>query len=297
MKDEMRHTLHEGLNQSVIPAGRVPQGMGDKGNEKNRILSRNAVKWIALAAMTCNHISWVFLSPGTWNGSWLSILLKDIGYFTAITMCFFLTRGFAGTRSRRKYFLRLFSFALLSQLPFSLAFTKEGILSWTPVNMLGTLTLCFLELICLERLKEKRSNQMPAVILFFAILSFPFDWAFYAPIFTGLFYRAESDTDKLRRIYIVSAAVIWADSTVGALSCSMGVLSAFLTGAGCGAAVYLSGICVRYLYKEQESVRTGERMSNSSFLSSFRNRWIFYLYYPFHLLVLGIWRIMLQSSV
>ena len=128
MKDEMRHTLHEGLNQSVIPTGRVPQGMGDKGNEKSRILSRNAVKWIALAAMTCNHVSWVFLSPGTWNGSWLSILLKDIGYFTAITMCFFLTRGFAGTRSRRKYFLRLFSFALLSQLPFSLAFTKEGIL-------------------------------------------------------------------------------------------------------------------------------------------------------------------------
>ena len=77
---------------------------------------------IAMGTMLLNHVATVFMEPGTF----LFELFVDIGYFTAITMCYFLVEGWHYTRSRRRYALRLFLFALLSQIPFSYAFSDDG---------------------------------------------------------------------------------------------------------------------------------------------------------------------------
>ena len=52
-------------------------------------LSRDAIKYIAMLTMLLNHISTIFMQPG----HLLSELFLDIGYFTAITMCYFLVEG------------------------------------------------------------------------------------------------------------------------------------------------------------------------------------------------------------
>ena len=50
------------------------------------MLNRDTIKYLAILAMLLNHIANLFLTPGT---LFCEIFL-DIGYFTAITMCYFL---------------------------------------------------------------------------------------------------------------------------------------------------------------------------------------------------------------
>ena len=91
-----------------------------------RVLNRDVIKYIAMTAMLLNHIANIFLVPGT---LWYEVLV-DIGYFTAITMCYFLVEGFRYTHSRKQYALRLFGFGVVSQVPFSMAFAQNGILEF-----------------------------------------------------------------------------------------------------------------------------------------------------------------------
>ena len=101
--------------------------------------------------MLLNHISNIFMNRGTF----LSEFFLDIGYFTAISMCYFLVEGYQYTRSKKKYALRLAAFAIISQVPFSLAFTKDGIIRFKGLNMLFSLLICFLIIICIDKIKRK----------------------------------------------------------------------------------------------------------------------------------------------
>ena len=103
-------------------------------------MNRDQIKYVAMFTMLLNHIANVFLEPGTF----LFEVMVDVGYFTAITMCYFLVEGYGYTRSKEKYGKRLLLFALISEIPFCLAFTEEGTISFVSMNMLFTLFLCFL---------------------------------------------------------------------------------------------------------------------------------------------------------
>ena len=46
-------------------------------------MSRNAIKYLAMAAMFCNHFAYIFLKEGSTGQE----VMVDIGYFTAITIC------------------------------------------------------------------------------------------------------------------------------------------------------------------------------------------------------------------
>lgn len=99
-----------------------------------KILNRDQIKLLAIITMTFNHISHVLMTPG----SVLAEVFEDIGYFTAMTMCFFLTEGYRYTRSKKAYAQRLFVFALISQIPYVLA------VGFFQLNVLFTLLACFL---------------------------------------------------------------------------------------------------------------------------------------------------------
>ncbi len=59
------------------------------GEKQYRILNRDVVKYIAVFTMLLNHVAVIFLE----SGSIVYELLVSIGYFTAISMIYFLVEG------------------------------------------------------------------------------------------------------------------------------------------------------------------------------------------------------------
>ena len=56
-------------------------------------LSRDTIKYIAMSTMLLNHIATVFMEPGTIPAE----LFLNLGYFTAPVMCYFLVEGYGYT--------------------------------------------------------------------------------------------------------------------------------------------------------------------------------------------------------
>lgn len=134
--------------------------------------------------MTCNHIANIFLTPGTL----LFEVMIDIGYFTAITMCYFLVEGYGYTHDKKKYGERLLLFGVISFIPFCLAF------GMVQMNMLCTLFLCFLILKVMEMSTLKWEKWIVILILIF--VSLYSDWALLAPVFTILFAKSKGNRIK-----------------------------------------------------------------------------------------------------
>ena len=112
---------------------------------KSRTLSAAALKRIALVSMLLDHAAAV-LYPASVKAHarlfrWRTYLgLRCIGRLAFPIYAFLLAEGFYHTRSRGKYLLRLGVFALLSELPFDLAF--RGVwLEWEHQNVFCTLFL------------------------------------------------------------------------------------------------------------------------------------------------------------
>ena len=71
-------------------------------NSKYKILNRDVIKYIAIFTMVLDHIANIFMTPNTV----ITRLMVGLGYFTAITMCYFLVEGFGYTHSKKKYAIR-----------------------------------------------------------------------------------------------------------------------------------------------------------------------------------------------
>ena len=227
------------------------------------VLNRDQIKYIAMFTMLLNHIANIFLAPGL-----LYEVMVDIGYFTAPVMCWFLVEGYGYTRSKKKYALRLAGFALLSQLPFSLAFSQGTGIQFQGLNMLFTLLICFGLLEVREHLAPglRRKTALTGLVLLSCIC----DWALLAPCYTLLFAWARGS--RRRTIQAFGwAAVLFA---------VMGLLSQ--TGPWGALGVVLAGFVILFLYNGRRAEK-GRRFA----------QWFFYLFYPVHLLVLGLVRLAL----
>ena len=228
-----------------------------------------------MAAMFLNHISILFMKSGTF----ISEVFLDIGYFTAITMCYFLAEGFYHTRSKKRYLYRLMLFAMISQIPYCLAFSYDGILEFCGFNMIFTLFICFCILLAYERLSDKVLRRV--VILALTLLSLISDWSLLAPIFTILFVWAKGSEDKTKIAFAVSMMLFgilnFAEKTVN-FPVGISILYAFISMIG----IALAGITIIYFYN-------GKRMEKGRRFS----KWFFYWFYPAHLMMLGIIRIMM----
>ena len=160
---------------------------------KSRGLTRDAIKMIAMLTMFFNHFSHVFLTAGTYPAEFL----KGIGYFTAPVMCYFLVEGFYKTSSRRAYAKRLFVFALVSQVPYFLAFNREAAV----LNMMFSLLFSFL-ILCVfhgEAFRRGKGQLQIAGLFFLSVFS---DWSALAPAFTLLFDRAGQERKKLQKTFV-----------------------------------------------------------------------------------------------
>lgn len=236
-------------------------------------MNRDTIKIIAMFTMLVNHIANVFLPAG----APLTNLCLYIGYFTAVTMCYFLVEGFGYTRSKKKYAGRFLGFALLAQFPYQLAFPENGIAGFTQFNMLFTLMLCFLILLVQEKVRDRVLQGICIVLLICASLFC--DWALLAPVFTLLFSWAK-DSRKRKKIAFGVAAVLYGGMAWFGSAKTYGMVGALPDAIGCAVPILISGTVILYLYNGQRAAK------HRSFY-----KWFFYLFYPAHLLVLGLLRL------
>lgn len=238
-------------------------------------LNRDVIKYIAVLTMFLNHVGTIFMKPGSLE----SEICKDIGYFTAITMCYFLVEGYRYTKSKKRYAIRLLIFAVLSQFPYCLAFSEGAKLEWQGGNMICNLLICFGVIHILYTWGPSRKKELALLGLF--LLSVDCDWSILAPIFVMLFVRAGESKERLRRAYgcsIAAFAVFELLNQIGTVPIFTAVLRT------CGAMIgpVGSAFCILFVYN-------GRRAKRGRVFS----QWFFYLFYPLHLLILGLVRMCL----
>lgn len=227
-----------------------------------RFMTRDAIKYLAIVAMTLDHIAYIFLEPQ----SLLYRLFLCIGTFTGPVMIYFLIEGYFYTHDVRGYAKRLLLFALLSQLPFSLA--MGGFFG----NMLFTLLICLGVLYVHDHVVDGGLRKLLYVLLFFASLFT--DWNFLS-VPLVLFLRSAFHP-VAPRFYVDPA-----EQRLGMLKCvayfllvsclTKGMVEGLTEVLG----MVLGFVCIAYFYNGQQAA------THRKF-----HKYFFYFYYPAHLLVL-----------
>ncbi len=90
----------------------------EQSQTQTKGLTSNHLKIIAIAAMFFDHFVAMFVNHNTEIG----MILRVIGRVVAPIICFMIAEGFHKTSNVNRYILRLFIFALISHLPYNLAF-------------------------------------------------------------------------------------------------------------------------------------------------------------------------------
>ncbi len=122
-------------------------------------MTGSTLKLIALFTMLIDHFAATVLlqmaNKGIGGTTLIDIYwaMRSIGRMAFPIYCFLLVEGFKYTHSRLHYAARLFIFALISEIPFDLAF-NNAILEFKSNNVFFTLFLGLLTIIVLEWLKS-----------------------------------------------------------------------------------------------------------------------------------------------
>ena len=114
--------------------------------KKLRCIDSFTLKLLAMALMLCDHM-WATIIPGN---LWLTCL----GRLAFPVFAYQIVEGFFCTRSFRRYWGRLFLFALLSEVPFNLMYGGSPVYPFHQ-NVLFTFCLALLLVRLLEKVRER----------------------------------------------------------------------------------------------------------------------------------------------
>ena len=184
-----------------------------------------------------------------------------------------LVEGYRYTRSVKKYAGRLLIFAVISQLPYYLAFARNHLAPWYTLNMIFTLFLCLCLMIAEEKISDPGKKSL--VVLGIIAVSSICDWAILAPLYTLWFYRAGEDPKRRKKAFFIAALVLGITVTAE-LPGAAGIAA----GAGALIAVLVAGGCVLVFYNGKKSQK--------HFLVK---KYFFYVFYPAHLVILALLKI------
>ncbi len=228
-------------------------------------MNRKQIKLLAIAAMTIDHIALVFVP----SGSILYYVMRLIGRLTAPLMAFMLAEGYRYTRSKPKYLLRLFAFALISQpFYFRMLFghAPTSVLEYlTHWNVMFSLAVALMSLMLLE----SHIPTVPRLILVGVCISLAQfgDWSFMIPVWTIIFHVFRDDRRRCAALFTIVSVLlqtlIWLPQydNLAAFSYQYGTLLALVP------IQFYNGKRGNVLHKNL-------------------NRWFFYVYYPAHMFVL-----------
>ena len=231
-------------------------------------LSGYALKYIALITMTIDHFAAVLLPYGTP----LYTAFRGIGRIAFPLYCFLLVEGYLHTSNQKSYFTRLLLFAFISEIPFDMALFRFPLVTSPSVllghqNVFFTLAFAFLTMHMLDHYWFK--NQWTG-IAWFAVLGIlaeflNFDYGLTGILVVTILFvcrKFRPDINPLLRA-VLTILPLFSPSSI-------------------------SGLCVALaipffvLYNGQK----GSPLPNGgSFPGA---KYLFYIFYPLHLTLLGI---------
>ena len=241
---------------------------------KQKTLNGNQLKIIAMVAMTIDHVtSVVFPSYPT---DWWILLLHIIGRLAAPIFWFFIVEGYYHTHDWKRYAKRLFVFAVIGHFAYNFAFGIPFIPFQTSIfNQTSVIWSLFWGLIALAISDSTRWKQWQKTLMIVGIcvITFCSDWSCIA-VMAILWMGANRGNFKKQMTCMMLWVCAYAAVYAVFIHPVYGMLQLFVA-----LTIPLLG---RY---------NGER-------GSWRGmKWLFYTYYPAHLVVCGIIRIALHGNL
>ena len=222
-------------------------------------MSSYYLKLIAIITMLIDHVGAVLVPSNTM----LYIIMRSIGRLSFPIFVFLLVEGFYHTKDVKKYLLRMGAFALVSEIPFDLAFDGK-LLEFKHQNIFFTL---FLGLLCMYLMKtvEKKYNKNTSgsiivINLFNALITLAF-------CIIALTLKTDYD---YRGILMIVAFYLFRGSKL--------LISASL--------LFISGYLLKYI-----NIFATAAILPISFYNGQKGKSIkyaFYIFYPAHLLILAL---------
>lgn len=126
-----------------------------------QILDGTMLKLVAMVSMVADHVGDAFFPQATW--------LRVIGRLAMPIFSFCIAEGYAHTRDRRAYLMRMGVFALVSELPFDLF--ADGRLDFGHQNILFTFALSICALMAYDWITEQNEGTRGIVLGSIAVVA------------------------------------------------------------------------------------------------------------------------------
>ena len=242
--------------------------------QKNKTdFSANALKLIAILAMTLDHLAWAFLPLNSYNAQIFHLL----GRLAAPIMSFLIVEGYFHTRDVKKYALRLALLAVVSHFSFQFFNSghwplewKEGHLQFFPFeqsSVIFTLLLSLIALIIYRGGAENTGDPYPLALL--CVLSLFGDWMFFVVLWVYYFAVYREDEGKRFRAFTLIALSSFVLVNLSHLLSRRGLWWEQL---------YQIGVLLAWPLLKNYDQRLGGGGKTVKYL--------FYLYYPLHLILI-----------
>ena len=152
---------------------------------------REFLKWVAITAMTVDHIGLVLYPDYT--------VFRFVGRLAFPLFAYLLVLGVESTRNLRGYFNRLLFFGMVSQIPFALA---NGVQPWEKLNIFFTLALGLATVYFMEK-------NSPLIFIPLAASFLPVDYGVYGTATILFFYILRKDWRVGAGLFALVNAVLY----------------------------------------------------------------------------------------
>lgn len=227
-------------------------------------INRDILKIIAVVVMTIDHIGYLLVPE--------SVILRAIGRVAFPIFAYFVAEGFRYTSNKEKYLIRMLVAACVTQLLFT-------IVQLDFVNVMFTFAISIGILISFERIPNYNWSVLFLGLLISVLIDC--DYSFYGVLMVMLFYYEKSFVRISIGIFILTTLLL-----LFQINFNIMILFIIFNDLEMYISFFLQYLCMfsiplLMMYDHKRIVY------NSSFLKQ-GMKYLFYCYYPLHLIVLKL---------